>query len=342
MKLMPQVRAGRKVMRDFGRRIPPLRVSRKAQPLSWMRRPRRSLAESELRSAIAAARESLGAAMAALQTNKARVQAAEAAARKLHAGSALLSLSVLDDSALGHDRGSFHNPAMFAPLAASTVSLAAGAAGAAGVRAPRQVLEAAHALAAATGLAGFGFHIYNIVKRPGGFSWLNLFHAAPLGAPFALMLSGLFGRWGVRLSDPADRPVRLLGEPAARAIAAAAAGGILGTAGEAGLLHFRGADHNPAMVLPVSVAPLAAGLLGACAAAPNDATKTAARAALWATALLGAAGVGFHIYGLSRNMGGFGDSSQNVLNGPPIPAPPSFIGLAVIGLAALDLMDAQK
>jgi hypothetical protein len=64
-------------------------------------------------------------------------------------------------------------------------------------------------------------------------------------------------------------------------------------------------------------------------------------ARLWLklTALLGFAGVGFHVYGVSRNMGGWRNWRQNVLNGPPLPAPPSFTGLAMSGLAALSMMD---
>jgi hypothetical protein len=53
---------------------------------------------------------------------------------------------------------------------------------------------------------------------------------------------------------------------------------------------------------------------------------------------MGLAGVGFHAFGASRNMGGWRNWSQNVLNGPPLPAPPSFAGLALAGLAALRLM----
>ena len=49
--------------------------------------------------------------------------------------------------------------------------------------------------------------------------------------------------------------------------------------------------------------------------------------------------VGFHAYGVSRNMGGWRNWSQNVLNGPPLPAPPSFTGLALAGLAALSLIE---
>jgi hypothetical protein len=37
-------------------------------------------------------------------------------------------------------------------------------------------------------------------------------------------------------------------------------------------------------------------------------------------------------------MGGWRNWRQNVLNGPPLPAPPSFTGLALAGLAALKLL----
>jgi hypothetical protein len=37
-------------------------------------------------------------------------------------------------------------------------------------------------------------------------------------------------------------------------------------------------------------------------------------------------------------MGGWRNWRQTVLNGPPLPAPPSFTGLAMAGLAALGLM----
>jgi hypothetical protein len=57
------------------------------------------------------------------------------------------------------------------------------------------------------------------------------------------------------------------------------------------------------------------------------------------TAALGFAGAGFHAFGVARNMGGWRNWRQNVLNGPPIPAPPSFTGLALAGLAALGLLE---
>ena len=54
-----------------------------------------------------------------------------------------------------------------------------------------------------------------------------------------------------------------------------------------------------------------------------------------ATALLGVTGVGFHAYGVHRNMGGWRNWSQSILQGPPLPAPLGFTGLALAGLAAL-------
>ena len=51
------------------------------------------------------------------------------------------------------------------------------------------------------------------------------------------------------------------------------------------------------------------------------------------------AGVAFHAYGVSRSMGGWRNWRQNAFNGPPLPAPPSFSGLALAGLAALGLLE---
>ena len=99
---------------------------------------------------------------------------------------------------------------------------------------------------------GTGFHLYNITKRPGGVSWHNLFYAAPIGAPMALLLSGALGAVAERLRDePAVEP-QLFGMPAGRALGLVAAVGLAGTVGEVALLHFRGAYQNPAMYAPVT------------------------------------------------------------------------------------------
>ncbi|MGF6738757.1 hypothetical protein [Paraburkholderia atlantica] len=272
----------------------------------------------------------------------AEVQAHVEAARTFNHSSALLALSVLADSAMEHYRGSFDNPAMFAPLVSASLSLAAGLHGGADRRG--RTHRARHAIylsAAATGIAGTGFHIYNVMKRPGGWSWNNLFHAAPLGAPIALLLSGAFGAVAERLRDePADDP-RLLGMPAGQALGLLVAAGLVGTVGEAALLHFRGAFQHRAMYAPVSIPPVTAALLAhAALAAPRERWHT--RLWLRITSALGFVGAGFHARGIARRQGGWRNWSQNLFDGPPLPAPPSFSALALAGLAALRLRETER
>nr|WP_294505930.1 hypothetical protein [uncultured Rhodopila sp.] len=262
------------------------------------------------------------------------------AARRLNGASGILSMSVLADSGIEHYRGSFENKAMFTPLVMSALSLAVSAHGTADSRPDaHRIRDAVYAAAALTGVVGTGFHVYNVLKRPGRLSWQNLFYGAPLGAPMAILLSGLLGVYSERLRDDRGASPTVFGLPAGRTLAALTGAGLLGTAGEAGLLHFRGAYHNPFMYAPVTIPPVAAGLLGAAAAGFSGRTRWLTRWWLRLTALLGFAGAGFHAYGVSRNMGGWRNWRQTVLNGPPLPAPPSFTGLALAGLAALGLLE---
>ena len=266
------------------------------------------------------------------------------AGRRLNGSAAMLAFSVLADSAIEHYRGSFHNRAMYVPLAVSALTLGGSLFGVADARPQKQLArDVVYASAAAIAFAGLGFHFYNILKRPGGWSWLNLFYSAPIGAPMALALAGLLGRGAERVREtPTVARAKVLGLPAGRMLAGVTAAGLAGTVGEAGLLHFRGAYHNPAMFVPVSVPPLASILIGAAAIRPSGLRSRIARWWLWLTAFLGFAGVGFHAYGVARNIGGWRNWSQNVLNGPPLPAPPSFTGLALAGLAALSLIDEES
>lgn len=108
---------------------------------------------------------------------------------------------------------------------------------------------------------------------------------------------------------------------------------------EAGLPHFRGAFNNPAMCAPVTIPPVTAALLAMAAVGPTGQRRPVLRWWLRLTALLGYVGAAFHVRGVARQKGGWCNWSQNVLNGPPVPAPPSFSGLALAGLAALGLME---
>jgi hypothetical protein len=270
-----------------------------------------------------------------------QAEPAATVARRLNRAAGTLAFSVLADSAIEHYRGSFFNSVMYTPLVASALALAVSAHALADRRRGGRILrDLAYGTAALTGLIGTGFHVSNVGSRAGGICWQNLFYGAPLGAPSAILLSGLIGFMAERLrSATPGQQLRLFGLPAARLIAAITAAGLLGTTVEAGLLHFRGAYHNPFMLAPVTVPPAAAIVMGEMALGPRFRNRAFSRWWLRLTAAVGLAGVGFHAYGVHRNMGGWRNWRQNILNGPPLPAPPSFAALALAGLAGLGLLE---
>ncbi|NKQ10097.1 sodium/proton-translocating pyrophosphatase [Pseudomonas sp. SST3] len=269
-----------------------------------------------------------------------------AAARTLNRGAGLLALAVGMDSAAEHYRGDFQNRAMYTPLAVSALSLLASSQGQQDPDpASSRLRNGVYLGTVLTGLAGTGFHLYNVTKRPGGFCWSNLFYAAPLGAPSALVLSGVLGYYAERLRAETDDAIpQVFGLPAGKAVALMAAAGLLGTTAEAGLLHFRGSFQNPAMYLPVTAPPIAAGLLVATALAgpQHPRLRWWSRLTLRFTTFMGLAGAGFHTLGIARNFGGWRNWRQNLQAGPPLPAPPSFTGLALAGLAAHTLLDEER
>jgi len=254
----------------------------------------------------------------------------------LGAAAGLLALSVLADSGVEHDRGGWRNPAMVAPLLVSTATLVASVSGLGG-QSPDRRRTWVYATATAAGAVGMGFHLFNLFKRPGGLRWLNLFYAAPIGAPAALSLAGLLGL----LAETVRRGrTRIVGFTTARVASALAAFGLAGTVAEASLLHFRGAFQNPFMWAPIAVPPVGAALM-AKAAVDGETSRPVTRIWLAATALLGVAGAGFHAFGVHRAMGGWRNWRQNMIDGPPIPAPPAFTALSIAALAALSLRDSE-
>ncbi len=260
------------------------------------------------------------------------------ASRQVNSASALLALASLTDSAVEHYRGSFHNRTMYVPLVVSALTLAASLRD--GVVPPskgEKTGDVVDVIAIATGAIGTGFHCYNILKRPGGLSWLNLFYAAPIGAPAALSLAGLLRKIATLIPSGTAIGGLMPGKLLAWVVSL----GLLGTSAEAGLLHFRGAYHNPAMVIPITAPPVAAVLLAYATTRPPQ-PHPATRWMLRCLAGIGLIGSGFHAYGIQRNMGGWRNWSQNVLSGPPLPAPPAFTALAIAGLAALRLLERRS
>ena len=156
------------------------------------------------------------------------------------------------------------------------------------------------------------------------------------GAPASLILAGALGGAADRLDSFRERGGGTASTTLARSIGAVAAVGILGTVGEAALLHFRGAFHNPVMWVPVGLPPVATAYL--MRDVSRGQTRRATVGLLVATAVAGVAGVVFHSIGVARNMGGWRNWQQNILAGPPVPAPPAFVGLAIAAIGALQLL----
>ncbi|WP_433875383.1 hypothetical protein [Sinomonas atrocyanea] len=94
-----------------------------------------------------------------------------------------------------HDRASFGNPWMWAPVALGPVGAAAGVAGFFSRRMAKTALPLASAAIVANGLQGTYLHLRGIAQKPGGFSNLryNLEMGPPLLAPLLVTLVGGMG-----------------------------------------------------------------------------------------------------------------------------------------------------
>ncbi|MDQ3440050.1 MAG: hypothetical protein M3478_06835, partial [Planctomycetota bacterium] len=194
------------------------------------------------------------------------VQSAEsvgygAAERRLNAAAATIASSVLADSALEHFRGGLYRPAMFLAPAVSAITVCAGLTGAGRRATAHRFRTRSFAAATVVGVAGFGYHVYNVSRREGGWSWGNLFYGAPIAAPLALHMAGLLGLIAGSLEMPGSRIRVVLGQRPARPVAALTVMGLFGTSAETALLHFRGAFQDPYMYLPVTLAPAAGAAL---------------------------------------------------------------------------------
>jgi hypothetical protein len=265
------------------------------------------------------------------------------ASRLLNTAAATLAAGVLTDSAAEHYRAGFHNRAMFIAPAVAAVALTTATAFAFTPRRHGALSRGVFAASVATGLLGFGFHVANVSRRTGGWNSQNVLHGAPIGAPLAITIAGLLGFAASEIVKESPSHTDGLSSrhrnQAAVALGTLSAAALVGTSVEAGALHFRGAFQNPFMYAPVTIPPVAAVTLATAALAGSSHARHAAGTLLRLTTWLGIAGIGFHAWGVHRRMGGWANWRQNLLVGPPLPAPPAFIGLALAGLAALELLE---
>ena len=94
-----------------------------------------------------------------------------------------------------HDKASFGDPWMWAPVALGPVGAAAGIAGVVSHRAAKTALPVASAVIVANGLQGTYLHARGIAQKPGGWSnWrYNMEMGPPLLAPLLVTLVGGMG-----------------------------------------------------------------------------------------------------------------------------------------------------
>jgi len=106
---------------------------------------------------------------------------------------------------------------------------------------------------------------------------------------------------------------------------------------EIAVLHLRGSFQSRPMWTPLFVLPIVA-LGGAITGLDRDEARSRARfrPLAWLLLLVGAVGTLFHVRGVGRQMGGFGNWRFNMETGPPFPAPAQLALFGVVGLLATE------
>jgi hypothetical protein len=178
---------------------------------------------------------------------------------------------------------------------------------------------------------------YGIVKKPGGYKWLlhYLMYSAPQLAPLALTATGLLALIAARGLSGETQFVGLNLRAALFGFVALA---LTGAIVQAGVLHYRGAFNNVAMYAPLTAPALAVAVSAWAAVEPRGPALVALAVLLWLTSLIGFVGLGMHLRGFDRQMGGLYVPLFTVLEGPPAWAPALFVGVAAVGLVAIHLL----
>lgn len=253
---------------------------------------------------------------------------------------AAMTLLLLADAFAGHYRSGFIFRAQYAPFLSGGLLIVASLAACVAPRIAwaNTALRASAWLTVASGIAGFCFHhYYGMAKKPGGYKWLlhYLMYGAPQFAPLALAWMGALALIAARgLKGEANFAGLSLRAALLALTALALAGAILQSA----ILHYRGAFNNPAMYVPLTAPVLAAIACVWTAIAPSDLALTVLASLLWLTLLIGFVGLGMHLRGMERQMGGLYNTVFNWLEGPPAWAPALFTGFAAVGLVSIKLL----
>lgn len=253
---------------------------------------------------------------------------------------AVLTLLLMADALAGHYRSGFVSRAQYAPFVSGGLLILTSVAVviAPTSRPPINLLRLAGWLAIAAGAVGSAYHhYYGVARKPAGYKWLlhYLMYGAPQLAPLGLASTGALALIAV---EGFDGRTGIIGLSFRAALFAFVAITLTGAILQAGILHYRGAFNNPAMYIPLT-APLLAVFASMWAAiSPTGATLLTLEILLWGTFLTGFIGLGMHLRGFDRQMGGLHIPIFNLLEGPPSLAPAVFAGFAAVGLVAIHLL----
>jgi hypothetical protein len=253
---------------------------------------------------------------------------------------AFLTMLILSDAFAGHYRSGFVFRSQYAPFISGgllvVTALAAGLRPDA--RSANVAFQVAAWLAIVSGLVGFAFHhYYGIAKKPGGYKWLlhYLMYGAPSLAPLALTVTGMLA---LIAAHGLANEISIAGVSLRTALLALVAAALAGATLQAAILHYRGAFNNPFMFAPLTVPVLAIVLSILAIVAATEIVILVFTIVLWLTFLIGFVGLGMHLRGFGRQMGGLYVTIFNWLEGPPAFAPALFTGFACVGLIAVYLL----
>lgn len=253
--------------------------------------------------------------------------------------SGFMAALVMVDAYIGHSRSGFSRKVKYVPLVAGAVILVAAILA---VTVPRQRwlplgLSAAGLLGVLAGAMGFWFHNRGGSVRPAGRAWRlhRLMYHAPALAPLSLVAVGVLAMTAAEGMRGGDA---FLGAQLRHVTLGTTAIALVGATSQASLLHYRGAFNNPLMYLPLTTPLLAAGAVPWALAGGSETAVTTLSVLLWGTFLLGFAGLGMHLRGFDRVMGGLHRSLPNVHDGPAAAAPALFTAFAAAGLVGLHLL----
>jgi hypothetical protein len=253
---------------------------------------------------------------------------------------AATALLLMVDTFVGHYRSGFQLKVQYVPLVVGALLVMAALVATvwSGAGWSQRVLGVASALALLAGFVGTGVHhVHGIPRRPGGYAWWkhHVMYGPPPLAPLGLSAVGAVGALAAAVGLGQGE---ILGIGLRGLLLGLVAVSLAGAAVQAALLHFRGAFNNPAMYLPLTAPVFAALAVPWVVASRAPAAVWTLAAALVLTFLAGFVGLGMHLRGFDRMMGGLAMGGRNVMSGPPVAAPALFAGFSAVGLVGLFLL----